>query len=721
MSPYLRSAFSLIILMLLAATPAIDANSGGKTGSSSSGCSCHYSGASVSPSMSGLPTAYTPSTTYSLTWNGGGTTSGQGGFNLDASSGSWSNLGARVQSSSGELTHSSDLQRSWTADWTAPAAGTGDVSFDLAVLYADGNGQNSNDNWGTQSWTVPESVSPPNTPPVASDVFISITGESAILQAYYDEELVASYTYMDDENDAESGTLLRWSKDSSVVSQRNDFMNVPASYTSIGDVWSLVVTPNDGMDLGSAVSASTTVEIIDYDADNDGYGDQSDAFPEDPNEHADSDSDGVGDNADAFPNDSTETTDTDGDGTGDNGDAFPNDATESMDSDMDGVGDNADAFPNDALETTDSDMDGVGDNADVFPNDANETMDSDMDGVGNNADAFPNDASETMDSDMDGVGDNADVFPNDATETMDSDMDGVGNNGDAFPNDASETMDSDMDGVGDNADVFPNDANETVDSDMDGVGDNGDAFPNNALESADSDDDGVGDNADAFPSDANETIDSDMDGVGDNGDAFPNDATESADSDDDGVGDNADAFPNDAAETMDSDMDGVGDNSDAFPNDAAETVDTDMDGVGDNADAFPEDASETLDSDGDGVGDNAQLAAETLAAEEEAAQKQMLTMVGIGLVVVIGIAGAVLFMRNRGEDANDELTKDYMPQTEQALNLPIQQTQQQVVSQPVVAAEPTVVRQWTDEAGYTWRAMDDGSNYWWTGTEWKRS
>jgi hypothetical protein len=34
-------------------------------------------------------------------------------------------------------------------------------------------------------------------------------------------------------------------------------------------------------------------------------------------------------------------------------------------------------------------------------------------------------------------------------------------------------------------------------------------------------------------------------------------------------------------------------------------------------------------------------------------------------------------------------------------------------------AEPTVLQQWTDEAGYTWRAMDDGTNFWWTGTEWQ--
>ena len=43
----------------------------------------------------------------------------------------------------------------------------------------------------------------------------------------------------------------------------------------------------------------------------------------------------------------------------------------------------------------------------------------------------------------------------------------------------------------------------------------------------------------------------------------------------------------------------------------------------------------------------------------------------------------------------------------------------EVVQQPVVA-EPALLRQWTDEAGYTWRAMDDGNTYWWTGSDWQK-
>ena len=71
---------------------------------------------------------------------------------------------------------------------------------------------------------------------------------------------------------------------------------------------------------------------------------------------ADSDGDGFLDEEDDFPDDPDETTDTDGDGVGDNADAFPTDPDETADSDGDGIGDNAE---NDALSGT-TDPDGMG-------------------------------------------------------------------------------------------------------------------------------------------------------------------------------------------------------------------------------------------------------------------------------------------------------------------------------------------------------------------------
>jgi hypothetical protein len=72
------------------------------------------------------------------------------------------------------------------------------------------------------------------------------------------------------------------------------------------------------------------------DTDGDGYKDEVDEFPNDPEEWIDSDGDGVGDNADALPFDKNETSDFDGDGIGDNAD---------LDDDNDGALDTDDLYP----------------------------------------------------------------------------------------------------------------------------------------------------------------------------------------------------------------------------------------------------------------------------------------------------------------------------------------------------------------------------------------
>ena len=142
------------------------------------------------------------------------------------------------------------------------------------------------------------------------------------------------------------------------------------------------------------------------------------------------------------------------------------------------------------------------------------------------------------------------------------------------------------------------------------------------------------------------------------------------------------------------------------------------------------------------------------------------------LLILGGGAGGLLFMRNRGGNEDDskefgqsglvnqlqpisttsyagtqaaattayatEPTQQYQSVQETQQYQPAQQVAQvaqpaqvaavaqvqpiqtvEVIPQPAVA-EPTVLRQWTDEAGYTWRALDDGNTYWWTGTEWQK-
>ena len=391
---YLSRGISLLlVVMLIASVPQIDGKKAGIHNQAGSGCTCHYSTGTAITATHDFPSTYTAGTVYNINiGHNGGTQAFVGGFNVVVDKGTIQNAGTGVNIQTGtSATHTSSGQLGWTFDWVAPSTGSGTVSVDIAVLQGNGNNANSGDAWDSTSTTISEFVTQ-NTAPVASDVKITDDlqdFDTPISERYYDQGVFGFYTFSDADSDSESNTQIRWYKDGTVAAQYNDQLALPNNFGSIGEVWSMSVTPSDGTDFGAMVTSSNSVTIIDYDADGDGYGDQSDAFPNDSSEHADNDSDGVGDNADAFDNDATQTTDTDGDGYGDNA-----------------SGNNPDAFFNDENEWNDTDDDGVGDNADVFPNDPTEWAESDGDGVGDNADAFPNDANETLDTDGDGMGDN---------------------------------------------------------------------------------------------------------------------------------------------------------------------------------------------------------------------------------------------------------------------------------------------------------------------------
>ena len=245
-----RLAVLLVLLFLVSLSQSAYSQSTGMTGRSVSGCTCHSNSGSLSPSMSGLPFGaggYTPGATYSLQWDGGPHVSGDGGFNLDASAGSWTSLGLNVKLQSGELTHSSDASRSWSADWIAPAAGTGDVDFTLAVLYANGNGQNSGDTWGTGAWTLSEASGSGGTAPVASNVSYVPTSPTK------GTGLGVSYDYHDADGDSEQGTQIKWWRDGLRITSIDDLSDVPNSWIGRGQQWQVEVTPSDVNEDGEPV------------------------------------------------------------------------------------------------------------------------------------------------------------------------------------------------------------------------------------------------------------------------------------------------------------------------------------------------------------------------------------------------------------------------------------------------------------------------------------
>jgi len=250
MAPRRRVAVVLVLLFLVSLSHSAYSQSTGMTGRSVSGCTCHSNSGSLSASINGLPFGaggYTPGASYSLQWDGGPHVSGDGGFNFDVSAGSWTNLGAYVQLSNGELTHSSDAARSWTADWVAPAAGTGDVDFTVAVLYANGNGQNTGDTWGHGAWTLGEAGSAENTAPVISNVTYVPTSPTKATG------LAVAYDFHDADGDSEQGTQIKWWRDGLQVASINDLHDVPNSWLGRGQQWQVEVTPSDGTEDGDAV------------------------------------------------------------------------------------------------------------------------------------------------------------------------------------------------------------------------------------------------------------------------------------------------------------------------------------------------------------------------------------------------------------------------------------------------------------------------------------
>ena len=247
-------ALGVLFLLLLVPLGQVNANSGGKF-NSSNGCNCHGGPGGVTAQLTGLPSAYEALTTYTLTV-GMSTSPGTGGFNLDVNRGTLSNGDANTQVASNGRQATHDFApgtASWTMDWTAPTSGSGSVLFKLAVLSGNGNGGTSGDDYNTFSTSISEEVSS-NTDPVASDVLITPSTPDTT------HDLTVTYTYTDDDGDAESGTTVAWYKDGAVQSSHTT-LTLPASATTKGETWHAVVTPSDGQDAGAGV-ASPTITVL---------------------------------------------------------------------------------------------------------------------------------------------------------------------------------------------------------------------------------------------------------------------------------------------------------------------------------------------------------------------------------------------------------------------------------------------------------------------------
>ncbi len=169
------------IIVVLFATTLLSWNSGappgGKTGSTMDVNTCTecHGGTAISQDnwiTSDIPiTGYVPGATYTITASGNHTGAAKFGFEItseDASSkvGTFSITDAtttKLANSNTSVTHTSDNaaasgSKTWSFDWTAPAEGTGDVTFFGAFNAANGNSSSSGDVIYTSQLAVSEAT-----------------------------------------------------------------------------------------------------------------------------------------------------------------------------------------------------------------------------------------------------------------------------------------------------------------------------------------------------------------------------------------------------------------------------------------------------------------------------------------------------------------------------------------------------------------------------------
>ena len=252
-------AVSLVSMLLL--VPAIQGYEGGVY-NQASGCGCHSQTGQTpaSVSISGLPTNYDVNKLYQVTVSvSGGVSGSSGGFSLEVDKGTLStgfglmlvNVNGQGNSATHSITGSS--YRSWSFEWTSPAAGSGVVTFEVAGLTTNGNGQNSGDRWVTDVVQIPENV-PVNNPPSASNVLLTPT------DARTTDSLSLSYSFSDPDGDSESGSEIIWYRDSQALPAGTiPGLTVSSSETAKGQEWYATVKPSDGSDYGNLVTSNTVI------------------------------------------------------------------------------------------------------------------------------------------------------------------------------------------------------------------------------------------------------------------------------------------------------------------------------------------------------------------------------------------------------------------------------------------------------------------------------
>ncbi|MEE9150421.1 MAG: choice-of-anchor V domain-containing protein, partial [Thermoplasmata archaeon] len=170
-----------VIVVLLFVFVGVNGSTNGRWDRAQIGCgaapnSCHkVADPLITVGISGLPPEYTPLQTYMLTISSVGGPGGDlGGFNLQVDFGTLSTTDPNAETNgptNDQARHQNADARAWTVNWTAPAGGSGIVTFYLAAMSADGFSGNDGDSWKLYTTTVDELVTA-NNPPETQDLTV---------------------------------------------------------------------------------------------------------------------------------------------------------------------------------------------------------------------------------------------------------------------------------------------------------------------------------------------------------------------------------------------------------------------------------------------------------------------------------------------------------------------------------------------------------------------
>lgn len=233
-----------LVLFQTSGNEAISNTSGspaGRTGSPADGqtCatgSCHAGSASASPTQiitSNVPTSgYVPGQTYTITASVAQAGVSKFGFQISPQSSNGTLLGQLIITNTSQtkivstkyVTHqtagtSGSGSKTWSFNWVAPAAGTGNVTFYGAFNFTNGNGQSNGDIVRTNTLVIPE-ASGVGIAEVQNDVF-----NATVFPNPADESINVRFTV----TESSPVTLTLTDLKGSVVGSPNEYEVVPGT------------------------------------------------------------------------------------------------------------------------------------------------------------------------------------------------------------------------------------------------------------------------------------------------------------------------------------------------------------------------------------------------------------------------------------------------------------------------------------------------------------